>query len=200
TVPARPAEENSVSGDPHPTVELPAATTAFAPVEDLPLPGRYELDPDRFVLETTARLLRCPVLRGRFAATAGHLVLDPDQPELALELDTRSLRTRVPGLARLLTDEGGLCASTFPAIRFTSTRMGVTSTRFLDLAGRLEVLGVTRELRLTGRLAYVDENSVVLWVKGVLPPPRRPLKRGSPPARVIARRPLHLELAAEFAR
>jgi polyisoprenoid-binding protein YceI len=185
-----------MAGDPYATAELPT-TLVTEPFERLPLPGPYELNANRFVLEPTVRFLRVPVLRGRFAATAGRLVLGAE-PALELELDARSLGTRVPGLARALTNEGGLCAGAFPTLHFASTWLEVAEDRTIELAGRLDVLGVSRELRLSGRLAYVDEIAVVLWVTGTLPPPRRPLEHGYWIAQVIGERPLHIELAAEF--
>ncbi|HVV13581.1 YceI family protein [Amycolatopsis sp.] len=174
------------------TVELPVER-----FEKLPLPGRYQVDPGRFVLEPAVRVLRWPVLRGRLACTGGHLVLG-ERPELSLELDARSLRTNVFGLARTLTSEGGLCAAEHPALRFRSTDLSVTEDWQVEVIGKLEVLDVVREIRLRGRLAYVDELAVVLWVTGVLPPPRRSLETGYWAAQVIAERPIHLELAAEF--
>ncbi|WP_166459759.1 YceI family protein [Amycolatopsis pithecellobii] len=146
---------------------------------------------------TLAGFLRVPVLRGRFAATAGRLSLG-EEPALELELDAGSLRTNVPGLARALTNEGGLCASAFPALHFSSTWLELTGARDVELVGRLDVLGVSRELRLSGKLTYADELAVTLWLKGVLPPPRRRPARGYWIAQVIGDRPLHVELAAEF--
>lgn len=186
-----------MAGDPYPTAELPRTTLAPEPFETLPLPGPYELNTDHFVLEPVVRFLHLPVLRGRLAATAGRLDLGAE-PALELSLDARSLRTRVPGLARALTNEGGLCASAFPTLHFSSTWLEVADDRTIELIGRLDVLGVSRELRLSGKLAYVDEIAVVLWVKGILQPPRRPLEHGYWIAQVIGERPLHIELAAEF--
>ncbi|GHF66684.1 polyisoprenoid-binding protein YceI [Amycolatopsis bartoniae] len=175
------------------------AELAVEPFEKLPLPGRYQADPSRFVLEPTIHLLRQPVLRGRLACTRGHLVLG-EHPGLSLDLDARSLRTNVFGLARTLTSEGALCAADYPALRFHSTDMSVTEDWSVEVTGKLEVLDVVRDLRLRGELAHVDELAVVLWVRGVLPPPRRPLETGYWAAQVIAERPIHVELAAEFTR
>jgi polyisoprenoid-binding protein YceI len=174
-------------------------TTEFEPCGKAPPAGRYEVNPDRFVLEPAVRVLRWPVLRGRFACTGGHLVLG-DNAELAVDLDTRSLRTNIFGLARTLTNEGGLCAAEFPAIRFRSTDLAVADDWSVELVGRLDVSGEVRDIRLSGLLAHVDELAWVLWVRGVLPPPRRPLETGYWISQVIAERPLHIELAAEFER
>ncbi|KAA9166846.1 YceI family protein [Amycolatopsis acidicola] len=175
------------------------AELAVEPFEKLPLPGGYDVGPRRFVLEPAVRVLRWPVLRGRLACTAGSLVLG-DQPGLMLELDAGSLRTNVFGLARTLTDKGGLCAAEHPRIRFHSTDMSVAEDWSVEVIGKIEVLDVVREVRLRGELAHVDELAVVLWLRGVLPPPRRQLETGYWVAQVIAERPIHLELAAEFVR
>ena len=177
------------------------ATAELAPetVECKSYDGRYQLDPTRFVLEPSVRALRLPIVRGRFTARSGHLVLG-DEGELALELDSGSLWTNVFGLAGTLTKEGALCAADYPAIRFRSTDQLVLPDGSIEVAGRIEVLDVVRDVRLKGKLSRVDEAAVVLWLTGVLPPPRRQFAGGRWIARVLGRRPIHLELAAEFVR
>ncbi|GHE83893.1 hypothetical protein GCM10017786_13950 [Amycolatopsis deserti] len=160
----------------------------------LPLPGRYEVNPDRVVVEPSRRLLR-----GRFAVRGGHLVLGVE-PELELTLATGSLRTNVAGLARALTGEGGLCAAENPVLTFRSTSMVVADDRSVDVAGRLEVGGSSREVRLSGQITYADELAAVLWLKGAVLPPRRPVRSGSRIARRLAGRRLKLEVAVEFVR
>ena len=169
------------------------STMELAVTETLPLSGRYALNTDRFVVEPSIHRL----LRGRFACTGGHLVISGEESELALDLDASSLRTNILGLR--LTGEGGLCAAEFPAIRFRSTAMTIEESS-IEVVGRLEVLDAAREIRLSGRLAYADELAVVVWVTGVLPPPRRRLKGGSRISRLLAGRSIRIELAAEFVR
>ena len=163
------------------------------------LDGRYELNPARFVLEPSIRALRRPVVRGRFCARGGHLVLG-EESGLALDLDAGSLRTNVFGLARTLTKEGALCAADYPVIRFRSTDLLIWPDQSVEVVGRLDMLDVVRDVRLKGKLSYADELAVVVWLKGVLPPPRRQFESGRWIAQVLGERPIHLELAAEFVR
>ena len=181
------------------TAELAPQTVEYEAYQELPLPGRYELNPVRFVLEPSIRALRLPVVRGRFTARRGHLVLG-DVSELALDVDAGSLRTNVAGLAGTLRKEGGLCAAAYPAIRFHSTDVLALPDRSIEVVGRIEVLDAARDVRLTGKLSCADEFAVVVWVTGVLPPPRRQFEHGRWIAQVLGERPIHLELAAEFVR
>lgn len=186
-------------GDMDATVEIAPETVEYQAHQELPLPGRYELNPARLVAEPSVRALRWPVVRGRFKCRRGHLVLG-EASELALELDAGSLRTNIFGLAGTLTKEGGLCAADYPAIRFRSTDMLVMPGRSIEVVGRLDVLDTVRDLRLKGKLAYVDELAVVVWLTGVLPPPRRQFENGRWIAQVLGERRIHIELAAEFVR
>ncbi|HVW45098.1 MAG TPA: YceI family protein [Amycolatopsis sp.] len=181
-------------GDLDATVELAPETVEYEAYD-----GSYELNTARFVLEPSVRALGWPVVRGRFTARRGHLVLG-EAGELALELDAGSLRTNVFGLARTLTKEGGLCAADYPAIHFRSTDLLVLPDRSIEVVGRIEVLDAVRDVRLRGKLPYVDEDAVMVWVTGVLPPPRRQFEQGRWIAQVLGERPIHLELAAEFVR
>jgi len=169
-----------------------------ATIELAPSTG-YQLNPARVVVEPSIRVLRMPVVRGRFACRGGQLSLG-DTSELSLDLITRSLRTNIFGLARTLTDEGGLCAADNPTIRFRSTDMLIAPDRTIEVVGKLEVLDTVRDLRLTGKLAFADEISAVVWLTGVLPAPRRQFDSGHWIAQVLGERPIHVELAAEFVR
>jgi len=160
----------------------------------LPLPGRYEVNPERVVIEPSV-----PLLRGRFGVRGGHLVLGAE-PEFGLTLATASLRVNVPGLARALTGEGGLCAAEHPVLRFRSSAMSVEDDQSVEVTGTLEVGESVREARLSGRITYADELAAVLWLKGVLLAPRHPVPARSRIARRLARRRLKLEVAVEFVR
>lgn len=173
----------------HDTVELD--TVAADP---LPLPGRYEVNPDRVVIEPSTRLLR-----GRLAVRDGHFLLSAE-PELDLTLATASLRINVPGLARTLTGKEGLCPAEYPSLRFRSTSMLVEADRTVEVIGRLTVGEAAREVRLSGQITYADELAAVLWLKGAVLAPRHPVRSGSWIARRIGRRRLKLEVAVEFVR
>jgi polyisoprenoid-binding protein YceI len=172
--------------------------------EVLPVAGEletgatYTLRRDRCVVEPSIRLLRLPLLRGRLTATGGHL--DLDDRHLTVVLDAASVWTSVKLPRRALTGARGLRAGDHPDITFTSDDIRLDADRAMDVIGKIDIAGATRELRLRGDLRHVDDERVVWWAKGVLPAPRRKPRGLGPAARLLATRRIHLEIAAEFVR
>ncbi|MFJ9778779.1 YceI family protein [Amycolatopsis sp. NPDC101161] len=154
----------------------------------------HTLRRDRCVVEPSIRLARLPVLRGRLTATGGHF--DVDGRQFVLVLDATSLRPSVKLLRRALTR--ALRAGDHPDITFTSEDIEIDPA--IDITGKLDVAGATRELHLRGDLRHVDDDRIVLWAKGTLPAPRRKPRGLGPVARLLAARRIHLEIAAEFVR
>lgn len=166
---------------------MPATTTRDLPAATVtgPTPGRYQLRPDRCVVEPSLRVLGVPALRGRFTATAGRFDIDPDGPHTCtLRLRTASLRTGVPLLSKVLTRTNGLNAAEHPAIEFVCREVGFGPGDRVALSGRVTVRGKRLPLYLSGTVHYADPERVVLWVRGVL----------------HTRRPVHIEAAVEFVR
>ncbi|WP_410567330.1 YceI family protein [Amycolatopsis sp. cmx-4-61] len=166
--------------------------------ELLPATVLRTLRRDRCVVEPSIRLLRVPVLRGRLAATGGHL--DLDGRHLTLTLDADPVRLGPKPLRRALTGARGLRAADHPAITFTSANLHVGPGDAVDVTGKVEVAGAPRHLHLTGDLRRAGDESIVLWVKGTLPAPRRRPRRLGIVARLLAGRRIHVEIAAEFVR
>lgn len=115
-----------------------------------------------------------------------------------LVLDATSLRGGVKPLRRALTGARGLRAADHPDITFTSEDIEIDDA--IHITGKIDVAGATRELRLRGDLRHVDDDRIVLWVKGILPAPRRKPRGLGPVPRLLAARRIHLEIAAEFVR
>ncbi|ATY11137.1 hypothetical protein CU254_12165 [Amycolatopsis sp. AA4] len=150
-------------------------------------PGVHRLRPDRRVLELTLRLLGIPLLRGRLTVRSAEFSHD----SLTAEIDGSSFRSRVPLLSAMVTRELG-------EVRFTGEEIAEQpSTEF---AGRLDFGDSTRDLVLGGELREAGDGCVILWLRGTLPPPRRPLRTAGRIARLLARRPVHVEFAGEFVR
>jgi hypothetical protein len=173
------------------------ADTEYLPVhselDGLPAPDGYSVRTDRWVLEVSIRALGQPIVRGRLGVDNGMLEISAggDDHSLRVEVATPSLWTTVPLLARSLIGP-------LSAITFASTEFSLFEDRTVEILGQLEIGGAPRELRLTGDLRFVAEDRIVLWARGVLPPPRRRPGGAGRVAGLLARRRLHVEIAAEF--
>jgi polyisoprenoid-binding protein YceI len=181
---------------------LPALTAADTDARSAPvLAAVYSLRRDRCVVEPSIRLLRYPLLRGRFTASGGFFeITEGDQPHhLAVVLDAKSLRPSVPLLRGWLLGPRGLNAEDYPDLPFTSLAVDLGDNRAVDVTGRLDIAGSTRELRLRGDLRHVGEDHIVMWAKGILPPPRRRPRTGLL-TRMLAGRRIQVEIAMEFRR
>jgi polyisoprenoid-binding protein YceI len=185
------------------TEVLPAVGEHEAPADTaLPLAATCTLRRDRCVVEPSIRLLGIPVLRGRLTASNGRFDLldDHEDRRLTFVLDAPSLRPSIKLLRRARTGPRGLHAGDHPDITFTSDDVHLDADRVIDITGKADIAGTTRELRLRGDLRHVDDERIVLWARGILPAPRRkPRGLGLVP-RLLAARRIHLEIAAEFVR
>jgi polyisoprenoid-binding protein YceI len=201
--PGHPPVTPSPRGEFMPDTEiLPALDESDATTRLLPIAGTYTLRRDRCVIEPSIRLLRYPLLRGRFTASGGHVefTTDEDGHRITVVLDAASLRTGVPGLRRMLLGSRALDAEQYPDITFTSSDIHLGADRAIDSHGRLDLTGTSRDLRLLGRLHYVDDQRIVLWAKGTLPPPRRKPRNLNRIARLLVGCRITVEIAVEFVR
>jgi hypothetical protein len=155
---------------------------------------------DRCVAELTMRLLGIRWLRARLTVSQATLVIGAGEDMLAIELATASLRTAVPLLAKVLTGQTALRAELFPSLYFTSDDVDILDDSTVELVGQAEIAGSPRDLFLKGELRHIESDRVILWLRGMLPSPRRSPANGGRTARLLARRPVHVEFAAEFVR
>jgi hypothetical protein len=155
---------------------------------------------DRCVAELTIRLLGIRWLRARLTVSHASLTIEAGEHTLAIELATASLRTAVPLLAKVLTGDTALRAEVFPCLYFLSDEVAILNEPTVEIVGQAEIAGSPRDLFLEGELRHIESGRVILWLRGVLPPPRRSPAKTGRTARFLARRPVHIEFAAEFAR
>lgn len=153
--------------------------------------GDHRIRPDRCVLELTLRLLGIPVARGRLTVRRAAFARGPEGGVLTAVIDGASFRTKLPLVSTMVTRELG-------EVRFRGDE--IVERPSAEFAGRLDFAGSARDLTISGELREVDEARVILWLKGTLPPPRRPLRTAGRIVRLLARRPVHVEFAGEFVR
>lgn len=147
------------------------------------------LNPDRCVIEVTARLLGMPLARGRFHAVSGELA---DDRSLEITVDASSLRAAALGPA--LRGRKGLSVKAFPVITFAADR---TPAGF---AGRLKVRRTECDLTLRTKWITPDDNVVILWGRGRIGRCQPRTRRLNLPAKLLGRRRLDVEIAVEFSR
>jgi hypothetical protein len=175
----------------------------FPPAHDsgiLPPRGTYVFRPGWCVIELSVRAFGWLPIRGRFDATWGVLMVGEheDDHSLTAEVAADSLRTNIPRLSGVLTGEGGLCAQDFRTIRLTGMELNTETSPLLTVNGTVEVRGMLRDVTLRGRLVFLDDDTVVYWAKGELPPPESIPKELGRLARFLVRRPIRIEAAVEF--
>lgn len=184
---------------------MTAATQLIPPAtgELLPIPDRYRLRKDRCVVEVSVRALRVPLSRARFAPVGGEFtVAAPGSPEDAwftLDLNARSVRGGLPSMGRYLRGKRVLHAAKYPVITFAADGFEPGPGDLLELDGSLTVRQTTVPLSLKGTIHHADRERVVVWLRGTVR--ARPLPAWTPRlVRLALRRPLHVEVAAEFLR
>ncbi|WP_328609339.1 hypothetical protein OG943_09490 [Amycolatopsis sp. NBC_00345] len=178
---------------------LPAAgDLALADPSSMDIDGRYTVRPGRCVTELTTRLFGIRWPHARLTVDHAVFTVSAEGATLAVELATASLRTPFPLPAKVVTGQGGLCAGESPSLGFTSDEVRIQDG--VHITGRVAIGDSARDLVLDGELRHPERGHVILWLRGTLPPPRRPLRTGNPIVRLLARRPIRVEFAAEFVR
>jgi hypothetical protein len=146
------------------------------------------LNPDRCVIEVTARLLGLPLARGRFQAVSGEL----DGGSLEITVDASSLRAAALGPA--LRGRKGLSVKMFPVITFAADRAPA------GFAGRVKVRRTECDLTLRTKRITPDDDTVILWGRGRIGRSQPRTRRLNLPAKLLGRRRLDVEVAIEFNR
>lgn len=125
-----------------------------------PLPARaarvFRFDQSQGKLEFTARHLMVLTSTGQFSRFSCELILDPERPEtarVAVQVETGSITHAYPGAADLLRSAAYFDAERWPLARFSGNAAPGGRVEAFDLAGPLEMRGVTQPFTLQAKLA-----------------------------------------------
>jgi polyisoprenoid-binding protein YceI len=125
-----------------------------------PLPARaarvFRFDQSQGKLEFIARHLMVLTSTGQFSRFSCELILDPEKPEtarVAVQVETGSITHAYPGAADLLRSAAYFDAERWPLARFSGRAAPGGRIEAFDLAGPLEMRGVTQPFTLQAKLA-----------------------------------------------
>lgn len=118
---------------------------------------RWSLDPAHTQVEFKAKHMMITTVRGRFSGVKGEILVDeanPENSEVEVEIDARSIDTRVSDRDKHLRSEDFLDVERHPRITFRSTRVEGAHAEPGDefrIVGGLTIRGETREVTLDAR-------------------------------------------------
>ena len=116
----------------------------------------FRFDHTQGRLEFIARHLMVLTSTGQFSRFACELILDPERPEtarVAVQVETGSIAHAYPGAADLLRSAAYFDAERWPLARFSGRAAPGGRIEAFDLAGPLEMRGVTQPFTLQAKLA-----------------------------------------------
>lgn len=116
-----------------------------------PLAGSWELDPTHSALEFVARYAVFTLVRGRFTAFSGTVVLDPlhlDATQIDVDIDASSVDTAMPQRDAHLRSADFFDVERHPSISFRSQGASVLAAGRYTVHGELTIRGVTQPVRL----------------------------------------------------
>ena len=124
-----------------------AATRDRMQTRRLPTPGVYRLVPEQCVAEFAVKFMTVKTVRGRFAAIAGQLVVDPTDPlesSVWVSLDATSFTTGATDRDEAMCGSDFLDVASYPRLRFTSTEVFETGPGRFTIDGELVIKDATR--------------------------------------------------------
>ena len=116
----------------------------------------FRFDHTQGRLEFIARHLMVLTSTGQFSRFARELVLDPDRPEtarVAVQVETASIAHAYPGAADLLRSPAYFDAERWPMARFSGRAKPGGRIEAFELAGPLEMRGVTQPVTMQAKLS-----------------------------------------------
>ncbi|MFM7778752.1 MAG: YceI family protein [Alphaproteobacteria bacterium] len=132
---------------------LPLVGFAAAPAQAARV---FRFDHTQGRLEFIARHLMVLTSAGQFSRFACELILDPDRPEtarVAVQVETGSIAHAYPGAADLLRSPAYFDAERWPIARFSGRAKPGGRIEAFELAGPLEMRGVTQQVTMQARLS-----------------------------------------------
>jgi polyisoprenoid-binding protein YceI len=128
-----------------------ALINAHAGDDLAPLAGPWEVDPTHSALEFVARYAVFTLVRGRFTAFSGTVVLDPlhlGATQIDVDIDASSVDTAMPERDAHLRTEDFFDVERHPRISFRSRGATVLAAGRYTVHGDLTVRGITQPVRL----------------------------------------------------
>jgi polyisoprenoid-binding protein YceI len=116
-----------------------------------PLAGTWQVDPTHSAVEFVARYAVFTLVRGRFTAFTGTVVLDPfhlDATRIDVVVDAASVDTAMPVRDAHLRSDEFLDVERHPTIRFRAAAAAVFAAGRYTVDGELTVRGITQPVRL----------------------------------------------------
>ena len=116
-----------------------------------PLAGPWEVDPTHSALEFVARYAVFTLVRGRFTAFSGTVVLDPlhlGATQIDVDIDASSVDTALPQRDAHLRSEDFFDVERHPRISFRSRGATVLAAGRYTVHGDLTIRGITQPVRL----------------------------------------------------
>jgi polyisoprenoid-binding protein YceI len=116
-----------------------------------PLAGPWEVDPTHSALEFVARYAVFTLVRGRFTAFSGTVVLDPlhlGATQIDVDVDASSVDTAMPERDAHLRNEDFFDVERHPQISFRSQGATVLAAGRYTVHGDLTIRGITQPVRL----------------------------------------------------
>lgn len=129
----------------------------------LPEAGTYRLRTDRCLAEFSVKHMLVKTARGRFAATAGQLVIDRDDPMsswVQVDLDAASFTTGTPERDQVMCSVDFLDVANFPTIRFESTFVAEQAAGRFLVGGDLYLKDLKSEVELESRIVDIGTGRV----------------------------------------
>ncbi|MBX3637130.1 MAG: YceI family protein [Rubrivivax sp.] len=139
----------------HPRRALAIALLALATAAPAAAQPAARLLPEGSEIVFTTRQMGVPV-EGRFTRFTAEIALDARQPQagrVALAIDTASARFGAAELDSEVPRPIWLASAAFPQARFESTAIRAAGGGRFEVAGRLTIKGITRELVVPVTLA-----------------------------------------------
>lgn len=114
---------------------------------------QWQIDPAHSSLTVGVRHMMVTTVRGRFTGVRGTLTFDPSDPaggSVDLAVDAVTIDTGVAMRDQHLRSADFFDATTYPEIRFRSTKVSAATDGTLRVEGDLTIRGVTRPIVANG--------------------------------------------------
>ncbi len=145
--------------------QTPTAPTAAAQISGNPAAapaGAYDLDGRHASVVARISHLGASLSVFRFDKIAGKLdwvPADPSRSKVAVEIQTASISSNVPGFADELAKAPWLNTPKYPVATFTSTAIRTTGPTAGVIFGNLTLMGFTKPIEITARLFGAGKNT-----------------------------------------